>query len=70
MKVKSGAKINSVEKISERDFVVCTKNPPHEGRANEGVIAILAKHLGVPKSSVRIVVGLSSRKKIIEVGFQ
>lgn len=70
VKVKSGAKINSVEKISERDFVVFTKNPPREGRANEGALKALARHFGVPKSSLRIISGFSSRRKIIEVGFQ
>lgn len=67
VKVKPNAKINSVEKISECDFVISTKNPSREGRANEGVIAALAKHFDISKSSVRIISGFSFRKKIVEV---
>jgi len=41
--------------------------PPVEGRANEALIAFLAKRLGVRKSQVEIVVGATSRRKMIRV---
>lgn len=41
--------------------------PPIEGRANEGCIAFLARLLKVPRSSVTIASGLSSRNKVIRV---
>jgi hypothetical protein len=40
---------------------------PEKGKANEAVIALLAKHYGVPKRAVRIVRGLTSREKEIEI---
>lgn len=40
---------------------------PEDGKANEALIALLAKTLGVPKSSVRIVSGASARLKRIEI---
>jgi uncharacterized protein (TIGR00251 family) len=42
-------------------------SPPVEGAANDELIAFLAKILTVPKRSVRIISGLSSRKKTVEV---
>ncbi len=39
--------------------------PPVEGRANEALIAFLAKRLGVRKSQVEIVAGATSRRKTI-----
>jgi uncharacterized protein (TIGR00251 family) len=41
--------------------------PPVEGRANEACIAFLAEFLNVPRSSVTIAAGESSRTKLIRV---
>ncbi|MGC1425873.1 MAG: DUF167 domain-containing protein [Nitrosotalea sp.] len=40
---------------------------PVKGEANIEVIKKIAKHLGVPKSNVRIMAGEKSRDKIVEV---
>ena len=41
--------------------------PPVEGKANEACIELFAKLLKVPRSSVTIAAGLSSRNKVIRV---
>ena len=41
--------------------------PPLDGRANDACIAFLAKVLNVPRSSVTIASGHSSRNKVIRV---
>ncbi len=41
--------------------------PPTEGKANAGVIALLAKTLGVSKSRLEIVKGHSSRDKVVSI---
>ena len=41
--------------------------PPVEGRANEAVIRFFAEFLQVPRSSVTIAAGESSRNKVIRV---
>ena len=41
--------------------------PPADGRANEACIAFFAKLLNVPRSSVTIASGHSSRNKVIRV---
>lgn len=58
-----------VEEVSgEGDsYVVRVKEPPVEGRANRAVLRLLASHLGVPESRLRIFSGFSSRNKVIEV---
>ncbi len=38
-----------------------------EGRANAEVLAVLASVLGVPESSLRITIGLTDRRKSVEV---
>ena len=41
--------------------------PPVEGKANEECIRFFAEWAGVPRARVRIVTGLTSRTKIIEI---
>ena len=46
---------------------VRVKAPPIDGAANEALVKLLAKALGVRKGSVRLVSGATARNKIIEV---
>jgi hypothetical protein len=46
---------------------VCVTAPPEKGKANAAVIALLAKELAVPKSSVEIVRGQTSRNKTVRI---
>ena len=41
--------------------------PPERGRANEAVLELLAEALAVPRASVTLVSGGSSRNKIVEL---
>jgi uncharacterized protein (TIGR00251 family) len=41
--------------------------PPHEGRANEAVLRLLSRALGLPLGAVRLKGGASSRDKWVEL---
>ena len=41
--------------------------PPEDGKANEALVRLLAKTLDVANSKVRIVSGMASRMKMVEV---
>ncbi|HEX7096743.1 MAG TPA: DUF167 domain-containing protein [Acidimicrobiales bacterium] len=41
--------------------------PPTEGRANDEVVRLLATTFGVPRGSVRLASGASSRRKRLEL---
>lgn len=41
--------------------------PPVDGKANDACLRFLAERLRVPLSAVRLVSGLTSRSKIVEV---
>jgi hypothetical protein len=41
--------------------------PPVEGKANDECLRFLAELVGVPRACVRIVTGLTSRTKVVEI---
>jgi uncharacterized protein (TIGR00251 family) len=46
---------------------VSVSAPPAENRANDALIAVLAKEWGVPRRDIAIVVGGKSRNKIVHI---
>lgn len=68
VKVTPRAGKNEVLKISEGEYRVKVTAVPEKGKANEKVVELLAYHLAVPKSSVRIIAGRSTRTKIVDIG--
>lgn len=58
---------NEVIKISDGEYKVRLTTPPIDGKANDMLLKILAEHFDVPKSSLQIVGGKSSRTKIVDV---
>jgi len=56
-----------IEKIDESHYVVYTKNIPEKGKANEGVIQLLAQYFSVSKSNVIIISGKRSRLKVVAI---
>ncbi|MCL5733952.1 MAG: DUF167 domain-containing protein [Patescibacteria group bacterium] len=78
VKVKPSAKKERFEEIdsflipggqsfSGRFFVAGVSGPAKEGRANEALVKLAADYFKVSLSSVRIVSGIKSRNKILEI---
>ena len=66
IKVQPRAKRNAVEDVDGLLTVRVTA-PPEDGKANDAVRDLLAKHFDLPRSKVRIVRGLTSRRKVVEL---
>lgn len=66
--VKPQAQREEVKKIGNGDYLASVHAPAREGRANQALIELLADYFSVPKSSVRIIHGQSSRRKLVEIG--
>jgi uncharacterized protein (TIGR00251 family) len=67
VKVHPRARKNAVTGAVGDALKVALTAPPVEGRANEACITFLAEVLNVPRSSVTIAAGKSSRNKVILV---
>jgi uncharacterized protein len=67
VKVHPRAKKNAITGEVGDALKLALTAPPVEGRANETCIAFLAEVLNVPRSSVTIAAGKTSRNKVILV---
>ena len=67
VKIHPRAKKNAITGEVGPALKLALSAPPIEGRANEACIAFLADFLNVPRSSVTIAAGESSRNKLIRV---
>ncbi|MBI2343533.1 MAG: DUF167 domain-containing protein [Deltaproteobacteria bacterium] len=65
--VKPNARRVAVEMIDATTYRIAVPDAPHEGKANDAVLAVLAKHLGIAKSRMTIRRGHRSRIKVIEI---
>jgi uncharacterized protein len=67
VKVQPRAKKNAITGQVGDALKLAITAPPIDGRANEACIVFFAGLLNVPRSSVTIAAGLSSRNKVIRV---
>ncbi|RLI18075.1 DUF167 domain-containing protein [Candidatus Bathyarchaeota archaeon] len=54
-------------KVEGNKILVGLTSKPEKGKANLELIKKLAKHFKVPSSHIRIVSGLKSKRKIVEI---
>jgi len=68
VQVKPGSKkAPLVETQEDGSLMVHVKERAVDGQANEGLIAVLAKYLDLPKRSITIKSGHTARRKIVSV---
>lgn len=67
VRVQPKASRNQVDGYEDGTLRLRVTAPPSAGKANTGVIALLAKALGVSKSKLEIVHGHGSRDKVVSV---
>ncbi|MBX9922286.1 DUF167 domain-containing protein [Mycolicibacterium frederiksbergense] len=64
VRVKPGSKKGPlVEAGPDGALTIYVRERAVEGKANDAVVALLAKHLGVPRSRVELASGATSRMK-------
>lgn len=67
VKVRPGARASALEETCPGVWSAQLKAPPVDGKANEELVALLAKRFGCRKADVTIVGGLSSRLKRVRI---
>ncbi len=67
IRVLPRASRNEIAWQAENRYRVKLTAPPVEGKANQALIKLLARHLVIPKRDISILAGSSSRTKTIRV---
>lgn len=67
VKVTPRAKENKIVGFKDNVLAVRITAPPVEGKANKALVAFLADAWDVPKSSIHIIQGETSREKLLEI---
>ena len=67
IRVRPRAGRNTIEIGDDGQVTVRVTAAPERGRANKAVVELLAKKLGVSKSSVTVVRGITSRDKVVRI---
>jgi uncharacterized protein len=67
VRLQPRSKKDEVVGVRGEQVVIRVNAPPVDGRANAALTAFIAKRAGVPKSSVTIVRGHTSRDKVVRV---
>jgi uncharacterized protein (TIGR00251 family) len=68
VKLQPGAREDGIVGIMDDGVLkVRVKAKPVEGKANEGLIKLMAKEFAVPASKIDILSGAASKKKLIKI---
>lgn len=67
VRVRPGARKNDIAGIHAGAVKISLTPPPVDGRANEALIEFVADLLRVPRASIAIVSGASSRMKLLRI---
>lgn len=67
VKVKPNSSSASLEALPDQTWVARLKSPPVDGKANEELIALLAKHFGCAKAAITIRTGATGRMKRVQI---
>jgi uncharacterized protein (TIGR00251 family) len=67
VRVKPNAKVASLVQEADGTWHARLKSPPVDGKANQELIALVARHFRCPKSAVVIRRGAGGRTKVLRV---
>ena len=67
VKVKPNARVSSLAQAPDGTWLAQLKSPPVDGKANEELIALLARHFACRKAQVSIRSGASGRMKLVNI---
>jgi len=67
VRVQPGASSNKQSKMADGTLKVWLVARAHDGEANEALIEFLSESFNVAKSRIKIIKGLTSKNKVIEI---
>jgi uncharacterized protein YggU (UPF0235/DUF167 family) len=67
VKVKPNSRVSLLTQVEGGAWLAQLKSPPIDGRANEELLALVARHFGCRKSAVSLKSSASARTKLVRI---
>ena len=67
VKVKPNARVSALAQAADGTWLAQLKSPPVDGKANEELIALVARQFGCRKAAVSIKSGASGPMKLVKI---
>lgn len=67
VKVKPNACVSTLCEVDDGTWLAQIKSPPVDGKANDELIGLVARHFGRRKSQVSVKVGGTGRVKLVKI---
>lgn len=67
VKISTRASKNEVIEVKRKFLHVLTTAVPEKGKANKALVDLLSKYFNIPKSSIKIIKGLSNKNKVVDL---
>lgn len=67
VKVKPSARTSELVQLDDGTWLAQIRSAPVDGKANEELVALVARHFGLAKSRVSIRSGATGRMKLVRV---
>ncbi len=69
VRVRANSSESKIEDFGDYKFLVYVKSPAEDNKANIEMLNLVAKHIGVPATKLRIISGASGKDKTIEISY-
>lgn len=67
VRVHPGAKRDAATELHAGTVKIALNAPPVDGKANEALIAFVAERVGIPRSKIALVAGMTNRSKTLRI---
>ncbi|HXF47218.1 MAG TPA: DUF167 domain-containing protein [Burkholderiaceae bacterium] len=67
IKVKPNARAEALTPLADGTWLAALKSPPVDGKANDELVALIARHFGCRKAQVTIKSGAAARLKTVAI---
>jgi uncharacterized protein (TIGR00251 family) len=67
VKVKPNSRVSLLTQVEGGAWLAQLKSPPVDGKANEELLTLVARHFGCRKSAVSLKSGASARTKLVRI---
>ena len=67
VKVRPNARTSELVQAADGTWLASLKSPPVDGKANEELVALVARHFKCTRACVSIKAGMSGRRKWVKV---